>query len=66
MLPVQSISQGCQFVVNFLISGILTFWGKNNFFPVDFPVFPSISGIFDILNFLYFAPCIFCFFGRFL
>ena len=57
-----SLNQGCQFVVDFLISGILTFWGQNNFFPV----FPSISGIFDILNFLYFAPCIFCFFGRFL
>ena len=54
-----SLAQGCQFVVNFLISGILTFWGKKNVFPV----FPSISGIFDILNFLYFAPCIFCFFG---
>ena len=32
-------TQGCQFVVNFLISGILTFWEKNNVFPV-FPCFP--------------------------
>ena len=34
-------------------------------FFLYFPVFTSISGIFDILNFLYFAPCIFCFFLSF-
>ena len=66
-------NQGCQFVVNFLISGILTFWGKNNFFPVlrqfqafltfwIFYILPPVFSAFlvDFYNFPHVLTCIVC------